>query len=64
MVRDLFRLRRRDRPASGDDGAILTLNQRDLVTQELAALERLSAILEAYPASDEDKERSRTPRSN
>src|SRR5215204_1496454 len=56
MVRDLFRLRRRDRPASGDDGAILTLNQRDLLTQELALLERLAAILETYPAAPEDQQ--------
>ncbi|HKG26904.1 MAG TPA: dynamin family protein [Thermomicrobiales bacterium] len=56
MVRDLFRLRRRDRPSSGDDGAILTQNQHDLLQQELALLERLAAILESYPATPEDRD--------
>ena len=56
MVRDLFRLRRRDRPASGDDGAILTENQHELLQQELALLERLAAILESYPATPEDRD--------
>lgn len=53
MVRDMFRLRRRDR---GHDGAILSQQQHALVTEELAILERLSAILDAYPATDEDKD--------
>ena len=52
MVRDMFRLRRRDR--GGD--AILSQQQHELVTEELAALERLAAILDAYPATDEDKD--------
>ncbi|HEY7031336.1 MAG TPA: dynamin family protein [Thermomicrobiales bacterium] len=56
MVRDLFRLRRRDRPASGDDGAILTRDQHALLAEELALLERLAAILETYPATPEDRE--------
>ena len=53
MVRDMFRLRRRDR---GGGDAILSQQQHELVTEELAALERLAAILEAYPATDEDKD--------
>jgi len=56
MVRDLFRLRRHDRPKTEGDGAILTLNQHELLKQELALLERLSAILEGYPATLEDRE--------
>src|SRR5688500_13154244 len=53
MVRDMFRLRRRDR---GGGEAILSERQHELVTEELAALEHLSAILDAYPATDEDKD--------
>ncbi len=52
MVRDIFRLRRRDRR---DGDAILNQQQHELLTEELAVLERLSAILDAYPATDEDK---------
>jgi small GTP-binding protein len=54
MVRDIFHLRRRDRAPSGD-GAILTKTQHELLAQELALLERLSAILDSYPATPEDK---------
>src|SRR3982751_2189989 len=53
MVRDMFRLRRRDR---SDGEAILSQTQHALVMDELAVLERLSAILDAYPATDEDKD--------
>ena len=52
MVRDMFRVRRR-RGASGGE-AILSERQHELLTAELAALERLAAVLEAYPATDED----------
>jgi small GTP-binding protein len=55
MVRDLFRLRRRERPADAD-GAILTKTQHELLAEELALLERLSKILEEYPAAPEDLE--------
>ncbi len=55
MVRDLFRLRRRERPADAD-GAILTKTQHELLAEELALLERLSKILEEYPATPEDLE--------
>jgi len=54
MVRDMFRLRRHNRPGGGE--AILSQHQHALLTEELAALERLSAILDAYPATDEDKD--------
>src|ERR1700752_1511702 len=53
MVRDMFRLRRRDR---GNGEAILSQQQHALVTEELALLARLSAILDAYPAPEEDKD--------
>ncbi len=55
MVRDLFRLRRRERPADAD-GAILTKTQHELLAEELALLERLATILENYPAAPEDLE--------
>ncbi|HEY8445981.1 MAG TPA: dynamin family protein [Thermomicrobiales bacterium] len=55
MVRDLLRLRRRERP-QGADGAILTKTQHELLETELALLERLATILEAYPAAPEDLE--------
>jgi len=53
MVHDLFRLRRRERRADAD-GAILTKTQHELLAEELALLERLSKILEEYPAAPED----------
>jgi small GTP-binding protein len=49
----MFRLRRHDR--SGGE-AILSQQQHALVTEELATLERLSAILDAYPATEEDQD--------
>ncbi|MGH2534714.1 MAG: dynamin family protein [Thermomicrobiales bacterium] len=55
MVREVFRLRRRERKASVD-GVILSDRQHELVAEELALLERLSAILDEFPATAEDRE--------
>jgi small GTP-binding protein len=52
-MRDLFR---RKRPNRGPTDTILSQKQNELLAAELAALERLSAILEAYPATDDDQE--------
>ena len=52
-MRDLFRRKRPNRSASD---TILSQQQNELLAAELAALERLSAILEASPATDDDKE--------
>jgi small GTP-binding protein len=57
MVRGVFRFRGRGR-RDAEDGkvAILTRQQHELVTEELALLERLAAILAEYPATPEDRE--------
>ena len=52
-MRDLFRRKRAARTA---DETILSQQQNELLAAELSALERLSAILEAYPATDDDLE--------
>ena len=53
-MRNLFGRKRGDNRAAGD--AILSEQQSELLTAELAALERLNAILMAYPATDEDQD--------
>ncbi len=50
-MRDLFR-RKRSRKTPGD--AILSQQQSELLAAELAALERLEAVLKAYPATEDD----------
>ncbi|MGH2559130.1 MAG: dynamin family protein, partial [Thermomicrobiales bacterium] len=55
MVREVFRLRRRDSQASAD-GVILSERQHELVAEEMALLERLSAVLDEFPATAEDRE--------
>jgi small GTP-binding protein len=52
-MRDLFR---RKRASRGATDSILSQQQNELLAAELVALERLSAILEAYPATDEDQD--------
>jgi small GTP-binding protein len=52
-MRDLFR---RKRPNRGPTDTILSQKQNELLAAELTALERLSAILEAYPATDDDQD--------
>jgi small GTP-binding protein len=54
MVREVFRFKRRGR-RDGAQGAILTEQQHDLLAEELDLLERLSRILDDYPATEEDK---------
>lgn len=46
------RLRRRDKAA---ESAILTSRQQELVATELALLERLAALLDAYPGTEDDR---------
>lgn len=50
-MRDIFR-RRRSQKTHGD--AILSQQQSELLAAELAALERLEAVLTAYPATNDD----------
>ena len=52
-MRDFFR-KKRSQPTGA--GAILSQKQNELLTAELAALERLGAILEAYPATSDDQQ--------
>jgi small GTP-binding protein len=52
-MRDLFRRKRANR---GAGETILSEQQNELLAAELAALERLSAILGAYPATEEDSD--------
>jgi len=52
-MRDFFR-KKRSQPTGA--GAILSQRQNELLTAELAALERLGAILEAYPATTDDQQ--------
>ena len=56
MARGVFRFRGRGR--DGEDagsGAILSQQQHALLTEELALLERLGALLDEYPATAEDR---------
>jgi small GTP-binding protein len=54
MVRGVFRFR--GRGARGDGGVILSDRQHDLLDQELALLGRLGVTLDAYPATEEDRD--------
>jgi hypothetical protein len=54
----LFRFPGRSRRRAGDDaepGAILTEDQHELLAAELALLERLALLLDAYPGTPEDR---------
>jgi len=54
----VFRFPGRVRRRAGDEaapGAILTEQQHELVAAELALLERLAVLLDAYPGTDEDR---------
>ena len=52
-MRDLFRKRP---PKRSDGAAILSSRQNDLLNAEIVALEQLGAVLEAYPATVEDRD--------
>ena len=54
MVRDVFRIRRRDR--NDGSGAILSTRQHELLAAELELLQRLTDLLVAYPATADDNE--------
>jgi small GTP-binding protein len=56
-LRDLFK-RRRGQPGSAENAsAVLSDRQHDLAQLELAALDRLSLLLDAFPATEEDRQR-------
>jgi small GTP-binding protein len=52
-MRGVFRFRQKDGQA--EEGAILSRSQHDLLAQETAILERLSAVLDAFPATEDDR---------
>ena len=54
MVRDVFRIRRRDR--NDGSAAILSDRQHELLAAELDLLQRLTDLLKAYPATSDDIE--------
>jgi small GTP-binding protein len=58
MARAVFRFPGRARRRAGDGagpGAILTERQHELLAEELRLLERLAALLDEYPGTDEDR---------
>jgi GTP-binding protein EngB required for normal cell division len=56
-LRDLFK-RRRGLPGSADNtSAVLSDRQHELAQRELDALDRLSLLLDAFPATEEDRKR-------
>src|SRR3712207_6484938 len=59
MVRGVFRFPGRGRRGAGQEataGAILTEQQHELLAAELALLERLAAVLDEYPATEDDRD--------
>ena len=55
-MRGVFRFRGRTRQDQDDAGIILSDQQHELLTTETGLLERLGVGLEAFPATDEDRE--------
>ncbi|MGE3797851.1 MAG: dynamin family protein [Thermomicrobiales bacterium] len=56
-LRDLFK-RRRGQPGTAENASpVLSDREHDLALRELAALDRLTIVLDAFPASDEDLQR-------
>jgi small GTP-binding protein len=56
-LRDLFK-RRRGQPGTAENAStVLSDRQHDLAQLELAALDRLSLLLDAFPATEEDRQR-------
>ncbi|MBX3070998.1 MAG: dynamin family protein [Thermomicrobiales bacterium] len=56
-LRDLFK-RKRGQPGTAENASpVLSDREHDLAIRELAALDRLSILLDAFPATDEDRER-------
>ncbi len=56
-LRDLFK-RRRGLPGTAENASpVLSDREHDLAMRELAALDRLSILLDAFPATDEDRQR-------
>jgi small GTP-binding protein len=56
-LRDLFK-RKRGQPGTAENASpVLSDREHDLAIRELAALDRLSILLDAFPATDEDRGR-------
>jgi len=56
-LRDLFK-RKRGQPGTAENASpVLSDREHELAIRELAALDRLSILLDAFPATDEDRER-------
>jgi small GTP-binding protein len=54
-MRGVFRFRGKDKEGQGD-GVILSRQQQDLLTTESDILQRLAGVLEAFPATEEDRD--------
>ena len=54
-MRDFFRRRRGSPGKAEESSAVLTEQQHALVDEELAILNRLAILLDAYPATEEDR---------
>ncbi len=56
-LRDLFK-RRRGQPGTAENASpVLSDREHELANRELAALDRLAILLDAFPASEEDRQR-------
>jgi len=56
QMRGVFRFRGRDAENRAEAGVILSRQQQDLLATETAILERLAAVLDAFPATEEDRD--------
>jgi small GTP-binding protein len=56
QMRGVFRFRGRDAENREEAGVILSRQQQALVATETAILERLAAVLDAFPATEEDRD--------
>ena len=52
----VFRFRGRDQAVHADASVILNRQQQDLLATEHAILERLAAVLESFPATEQDRD--------
>ncbi|HYH13486.1 MAG TPA: dynamin family protein [Thermomicrobiales bacterium] len=61
-MRGIFRFRGRQGSASHDAAVILSDRQQELLAEESQLLDRLSTVLAAFPATDEDRDELRRTR--
>ena len=58
-MRGIFRFRGRRGTSADESTVILSDRQHELLSEEASLLDRLSAVLTAFPATDEDREELR-----